>query len=118
MPSSMRRKTRAIVRLLRDLDPALDMDFHVSDGFDHQYDITFTYAGWEKYARHRATADWLEQRFDPVVRDDLRRAGHIPGVYPSAVDAHDPAKGIRFSPEGPRYSTGNGDFIGVPTELV
>ena len=65
-----------------------------------------------------ATTSGLEQRFDPVVRDDLRRAGHIPGVYPSAVDAHDPAKGIRFSPEGPRYSTGYGDFIGVPTVLI
>ncbi|WP_096348757.1 M14 family metallopeptidase [Sphingomonas jeddahensis] len=111
-------ETRAIVALLRKLDPALYIDFHVSDGFDHQYDVTFTYAGWGKYARHRATADWLEQRFGPAASEDLRRAGHVPGVYPSAIDAQDPARGIRFSPEGPRYSTGYGDFIGVPTVLV
>lgn len=111
-------EARAIVGLLRTLDPVLYMDFHVSDGFDHQYDVTFTYAGWGKYARHRATSDWLEGRFDPAVSAALRAAGHIPGVYPSAIDAHDPTKGIRFSPEGPRYSTGYGDFIGVPTVLV
>ncbi len=29
-----------------------------------------------------------------------------------------PDKGIRYSPEGPRYSTGYGDFIGMPTVLV
>ncbi|MCC2977911.1 M14 family metallopeptidase [Sphingomonas sp. PL-96] len=111
-------ETRAVVGLLRTLDPLLYMDFHVSDGFDHQYDVTFTYAGWGTYARHRATADWLEQRFGPGATAALERAGHIPGVYPSAIDAHDPTKGIRFSPEGPRYSTGYGDFIGVPTVLV
>jgi murein tripeptide amidase MpaA len=111
-------ETRAMVQLLRTLDPLLYMDFHVSDGFDHQYDVTFTYAGWGTYARHRATADWLEQRFGPGATAALERAGHIPGVYPSAIDAHDPTKGIRFSPEGPRYSTGYGDFIGVPTVLI
>ncbi|ONF97118.1 M14 family metallopeptidase [Sphingomonas jeddahensis] len=111
-------ETRAIVALLRRFDPALYIDFHVSDGFDHQYDVTFTYAGWGKYARHRATADWLQTRFDPAVMDALRKAGHVPGVYPSAIDSHDPSKGIRFSPEGPRYSTGYGDFISVPTVLV
>ena len=111
-------EVRAMVSLLRELDPALYIDFHVSDGFDHQYDVTFTYAGWGRYARHRATADWLQQRFDPAISAALRKAGHQPGVYPSAIDAHDPARGIRFSPEGPRYSTGYGDFIGVPTVLV
>lgn len=111
-------ETRAVVALLRELDPALYIDLHDSDGFDHQYDVTFTYAGWGRYARHRATADWLQQRFTPAVEGALTQAGHIPGVYPSAIDPRDPAKGIRFSPEGPRYSTGYGDFIGVPTVLV
>ncbi|PND69455.1 carboxypeptidase, partial [Escherichia coli] len=53
-------ETRAIITLLRRFDPILYVDCHVSDGFDMQYDITFTYAGWGRYARHRATADWLE----------------------------------------------------------
>ena len=111
-------ETRAMIGLLRTLDPILYVDCHVSEGFDMQYDITFTYAGWGRYARHRATAGWLEGRFGPAVSAALTREGHIPTIYPSPVDTRTPSKGIRFSPEGPRYSTGYGDFIGVPTVLV
>ncbi len=111
-------ETRAMIALLRALDPVLYVDCHVSEGFDMQYDITFTYAGWGKYARHRATADWLEGRFGPTALRALTEAGHLPIIYPSPIDTRAPAKGIRYSPEGPRYSTGYGDFIGVPTVLI
>ncbi len=111
-------ETRAMIALLRKLDPILYVDCHVSEGFDMQYDVTFTYAGWGKYARHRAAADWLEERFGPAVTAALTKAGHIPSIYPSPIDTRAPTKGIRYSPEGPRYSTGYGDFIGVPTVLV
>ena len=111
-------ETRAMIALLRRLDPILYVDCHVSDGFDMQYDITFTYAGWGRYAYHRATADWLMARFTPVVTGALEQAGHIPTIYPSPIDTRAPEKGIRQAPEGPRYSTGYGDFIGVPTVLV
>jgi len=111
-------ETRAMIALLRRLDPILYIDCHVSGGFDMQYDITFTYAGWGRYARHRATADWLEQRFGPGVTAALAKAGHTPTIYPSPIDTRRPESGIRQSPEGPRYSTGYGDFIGVPTVLV
>jgi hypothetical protein len=83
-----------------------------------QYDITFNYAGWSRYAYHRATADWLMRRFGPTATAALERAGHIPTIYPSPVDTRDLAKGIRQAPEGPRYSTGYGDLIGVRTVLV
>jgi len=48
----------------------------------------------------------------------LTQAGHLPIIYPSPLDTREPTKGIRYSPEGPRYSTGYGDFISVPTVLV
>ncbi len=111
-------ETRAMIGLIRSLDPILYIDCHVSEGFDMQYDITFTYAGWGTYARHRATADWLDGRFGPAVSKALADAGHIPIKYPSPIDTRQPNKGIRYSPEGPRYSTGYGDFIGMPTVLV
>ena len=111
-------ESRAMIGLLRRLDPILYVDCHVSDGFDMQYDITFTYAGWGRYAYHRATADWLQGRFGPSVTAALEKAGHIPTIYPSPIDTREPTKGIRQAPEGPRYSTGYGDFIGVPTVLV
>jgi murein tripeptide amidase MpaA len=111
-------ETRAMITLLRALDPILYVDCHVSEGFDMQYDITFTYAGWGTYARHRATADWLESRFGPAAMQALSRAGHTPILYPSPLDTREPTKGIRYSPEGPRYSTGYGDFVSIPTVLV
>ncbi|WHO40457.1 M14 family metallopeptidase [Sphingobium sp. AP49] len=111
-------ETRAMIGLLRRLDPILYVDCHVSDGFDMQYDISFTYAGWGRYAYHRATADWLQDRFGPNVTAALEKAGHIPTIYPSPIDTREPTRGIRQAPEGPRYSTGYGDFIGVPTVLV
>ncbi|SEJ02450.1 Zinc carboxypeptidase [Sphingobium sp. AP50] len=111
-------ESRAMIGLLRRLDPILYVDCHVSDGFDMQYDISFTYAGWGRYAYHRATADWLQGRFGPSVTAALEKAGHVPTIYPSPIDTREPTKGIRQAPEGPRYSTGYGDFIGVPTVLV
>lgn len=111
-------ETRAMIELLRRLDPILYIDSHVSDGFDMQYDITFTYAGWGRYAYHKATADWLMKRFGPQVMQALEREGHVPTLYPSPIDTRNPIAGIREAPEGPRYSTGYGDFIGVPTVLV
>ncbi|QNE39680.1 carboxypeptidase [Hymenobacter sp. NBH84] len=111
-------ESRAMIGLLRQLDPILYIDCHVSEGFDMQYDVTFTYAGWGTYARHRATADWLDGRFGPAVTQALTKAGHTPIKYPSPIDTREPTKGIRYSPEGPRYSTGYGDFISVPTVLV
>jgi hypothetical protein len=111
-------ETRAMIGLIRALDPILYVDCHVSEGFDMQYDVTFTYAGWGKYARHRATANWLEGRFGPTVAKALTAAGHTPIIYPSPIDARYPEKGIHYSPEGSRYSTGYGDFIGMPTVLV
>ena len=111
-------ETRAMIGLLRELAPLLYVDCHVSEGFDMQYDVTFTYAGWGKYARHRATADWLEGRFGPAVTQALTKAGHTPTIYPSPIDTREPTKGIRYSPEGPRYSTGYGYFTSVPTVLV
>lgn len=111
-------ETRAMVTLLHTLDPALYIDLHVSGGLDHQYDITFTFAGWGTYARSRATAGWLQQRFTPAVNAALRSQGHTPAIYPSLIDEDAPRSGLRHSPEGPRYSTGYGDFAGIPTVLV
>jgi len=108
----------AVVALLQRFDPALYIDVHVSDGTDYQYDITYTFAGWGSYARSRATADWLMNHYSADVDAALTAQGHVPGVYPSWIDEDQPAKGLRISAEGPRYSTGYGDFAGIPTVLV
>lgn len=108
----------AVVRLLQRFDPALYIDVHVSDGADYQYDTTYTFAGWGTYARSPATAQWLMTTYHDDVSATLGKQGHLPVIYPSWIDPDAPAQGLRISAEGPRYSTGYGDFIGVPTVLV
>lgn len=108
----------AVVKLLQRFDPALYIDVHVSDGTDFQYDTTYTFPGWGTYARSPATAQWLMTAYHHDVGAALGKQGHLPVIYPSWVDPDAPAQGLRISAEGPRYSTGYGDFIGVPTVLV
>jgi hypothetical protein len=108
----------AVVRLLQQFDPDLYIDVHASDGPDYQYDVTYTFAGWGTYARSPATAGWLMGEYSADVNRALAAAGHMPDVYPSWIDENAPWQGLRISAEGPRYSTGYGDFIGIPTVLV
>ncbi len=108
----------AVVKLLQQFDPALYVDLHVSDGIDYQYDVTYAFPGWGTYARSRATADWLMTTYTGDVDAALASQGHVPAVYPSWVDENTPERGLRISAEGPRYSTGYGDFVGIPTVLV
>lgn len=108
----------AVVRLLQQFDPALYIDLHVSDGIDYQYDVTYAFPGWGTYARSRATADWLMTSYARDIDAALSAQGHVPAVYPSWVDENTPERGLRISAEGPRYSTGYGDFVGIPTVLV
>ncbi len=111
-------ETRATLRLLREIDPVLYVDVHVSDGFDHGYDVTYTFAGWGRYAQSEAITRWLNGAFQSGVDAHLRRMGHNPHFYPAAIDTADIAKGLRVSSEGPRYSTGYGDYARIPTVLV
>ncbi|MFK7830483.1 MAG: M14 family metallopeptidase [Congregibacter sp.] len=111
-------ETRAMLRLIRELDPVLYIDVHVSDGFDHGYDVTYTYAAWGRYMQSEAIADWLNGPFEDSVNAFLRAQGHNPHFYPSAIDDHDIKKGLRVSAEGPRWSTGYGDYSRMPTVLV
>lgn len=108
----------AVVNLLHRLDPALYIDVHASDGTDYAYDVTWAFAGWGTYARSRSTADWLMGRYSQDIEAALLASGNLPAVYPSWVDEDAPSQGLRISIESPQYSTGYGDFIGVPTVLI
>lgn len=111
-------ETRAMLRLLRALDPVLYVDVHVTDGFDHGYDVTYTYAGWGRYVQSQAITRWLNGSFQSGVDSHVRAMGHNPHFYPAAIDARDITRGLRVSSEGPRYSTGYGDYARIPTVLV
>lgn len=111
-------ETKAMLRLLQRLEPVLYLDFHASDGFDHGYDVTYTFAGWGRHVQSRAITGWLIGSFTTAVNAHLRQAGHNPHFYPSAFDDRDLSKGLRVAAEGPRYSTGYGDFARIPVVLV
>jgi hypothetical protein len=110
---------RAMIGLIRKYDPTLYLDLHVTDGTDYQYDITYAFSGWEgHYAKSPAIGRWLDARFRPAIDKALKANGHIPGLYVSAVDNRDPAKGITLDPDTPRFSTGYGDHRRLPAVLL
>lgn len=110
---------RAMIGLINRLDPALYLDLHVTDGTDYQYDITYAFSGWRGYyAKSEAIGRWLDKRLRPRVDIALKRSGHVPGYYVSAIDNRDPDKGISHNPDTPRFSTGYGDIRRIPTVLV
>ncbi|MEM1230468.1 MAG: M14 family metallopeptidase [Pseudomonadota bacterium] len=111
-------ETRAMLKLIRALDPVLYIDVHVSDGFDHAYDVTYTYAGWGHHVLSPTISEWLTGPFETQVNAHLRSQGHNPHFYPAALDGRDLTKGLRVSAEGPRWSTGYGDHRRMPTVLV
>jgi hypothetical protein len=110
---------RAMLGLLRRTDPDLYLDLHVTDGYDHQPDVTFDFAGWDgRYARSPAGGRWLDDVFRPAQFEALSAAGHTPAHYFDMVDPRRPQAGVQHGPSGPRYSIGYGDLIGVPTVLL
>ncbi len=66
----------------------------------------------------KAITGWLNGPFTTAVDAHLRQAGHNPHFYPSAFDDRDLSQGLRVAAEGPRYSTGYGDFARIPVVLV
>ena len=110
---------RAMIGLIRRFQPDLYLDLHVTDGVDYQHDITFAFEGWGgRGGRSPAIAGWLEKTLRPELEAALTAAGHVPGPYIDPVDPRAPEKGINVGASPPRFSTGYGDLIRVPTVLV
>jgi len=110
---------QAMLGLINRWSPMLYIDVHVSDGMDHQYDITFCYNGdLGGFAWSPHISQWLEETYRPSIETALKAAGHIPGHYFDRADEEDLAKGLLSGPFGPRYSHGYGDLRHLPTVLV
>lgn len=110
---------QAMVGLIRKVDPILYLDLHVTDGTDYQYDITYAFSGWDsRYAQSQAVGRWLDTRFRPQMDVALSKAGHKPFTYISAIDNRNPDKGIYHGADTPRFSTGYGDRVSIPTVLL
>ncbi len=111
---------RALLGLLTAWQPSLYLDIHVTDGLDHQYDITYTYHGFDGDAAWSPKiAAWLDRVFHPAVSTALKRQGHLPlNLYIDPVDARDFSKGLDTSHSTARFSHAYGDLRHLPTVLV
>lgn len=103
---------RAMIRALREWQPDLYIDLHVTDGVDYQYDITY---GWNLGGYSPAITAWLESAFRSSVDAGMQRAGHIPGPL---ILGGDPLEGLTLGQSDPRFSTGYGNARHLPTILV
>ena len=110
---------QAMLRLINQWSPTLYIDVHVSDGIDHQYDITFSYNGdsgafsWSPHI-----SKWLNDVYRPATESALKAMGHIPGQFFDRSDEIDITKGFSVAPSLPRYSDGYGDLRHLATVLV
>ena len=111
---------RAMLTLLNTWQPSLYFDIHVTDGSDYQYDITYTYHGFDGDAAYSPQIGaWLDKTFHPAVEAALKSQGHVPAnFYINERDTRDIAQGIDLGHTPPRFSHGYGDLRHLPTVLV
>jgi len=105
---------RAMIRVLREWQPDLYADLHVTDGADYQYDVTYGWSGASGWSP--AISAWIEDTLRPALDRGLRAMGHIPGRL---IFTDDPlTAGLVDGAVDPRLSTGYGDARHIPTVLL
>jgi murein tripeptide amidase MpaA len=111
-------ETRAVVGVLDRWDPDFYADLHVTDGLDHQYDITFGGQGASGWSP--ALEVVLEGLVRPALEKDLVAMGHTPGPLwvAFANNVSDLSQGFTEPIPGARFSTGYGAARHIPTLLL
>jgi murein tripeptide amidase MpaA len=110
-------ETRAFLALFHRWLPDFFVDDHVTDGMDYQYDVTFYADDTPNVAP--ATARWLHDIVTPQIAEHLNASGYL--AFPYLIDLNDdtdPAKGLSFDPNPPRFSTGYAILENRPGLLV
>jgi hypothetical protein len=110
-------ETRAFLKMFHRWLPDFFVDDHVTDGMDYQYDVTFMIDESPDVAP--ATAAWIHNIVTPELAAQVNAAGHK--CFPALIDLNDdtdPAKGLAFEANGPRFSTGQMILENRPGLLV
>ena len=99
-------ETRALLRMFHRWLPDFFVDDHVTDGADYQYDVTYAIDAGPDVSP--ATARWLSSTVTPELEQAVDKApGHLASpTYIFLNDDTDPAKGLAFNNNPPRFSTG------------
>jgi hypothetical protein len=108
-------EARALVGLVNAWRPHLHVDNHVSDGFDHAWELGVATAEAPQAA---ASVDAWARATLPAVAEATRAAGHPIGPYLELLSNDDPAKGAITPPYRPRYSTGYFALRNRPSILI
>src|SRR3984957_16315894 len=98
-------ETRAFLAMFHRWLPDFFVDDHVTDGADFQYDVPFTI---EHFPNLNAdTGHWLDEGANPWLEKYVDAHGHLASpTYVTLVNDNDPAQGLGFNDDPPRFSTG------------
>ncbi|NMM41504.1 M14 family metallopeptidase [Pseudoalteromonas arctica] len=110
-------EVRGVLKVIKQFNPDLYIDVHVTDGADYQYDVTYGYN--PVFASESpSVSDALNNYFKPIIDTKLQAQGHIPGSLVFVMDKREFKKGLAGWVATPRYSNGWGDLRSLPTILV
>lgn len=98
-------ETQAFMKMFHTWLPDFFVDDHVTDGADYQYDVTFTIDDGPNV--YGPTARWIHDTVTPFLTKSVDDSGHVASpTYITLSDDTDPAKGLGFNDDPPRFSTG------------
>ena len=110
-------EARAFLKLFHRWLPDFFVDDHVTDGADFQYDVTYTIDAGPDVAPE--TAKWIRETVTPELERQVDAAGHVASpTYITLMDDTDPAQGLGFNDNPPRFSTGQMILENRPGMLV
>jgi hypothetical protein len=103
--------TRSLVKILREWDPDVFLDTHVSDGADYTYTMTLISTQHDKLGG--TAGDFLKYEMTPSLYRLMKETGEemIPYVNTTKYDAS-PQTGIYSFMEGPRFASGYAALFG------
>jgi hypothetical protein len=108
-------EARALIGLFNAWRPHLHVDNHVTDGCDHDWVLTYSWA--EAPQVPQPIDSWLASHM-PRVLEATEALGHRVGPYVSLVDRSDPAAGFDSVVGAPRLATGYYPLRSRPSILV
>jgi Zinc carboxypeptidase len=110
-------ETHAFMAMFHRWLPDFFVDDHVTDGADFQYDVTYTMDDTPDV--QPATAAWIRDTARSYIEKYVNAHGHLASpTYVNFVDDTNPAKGLSFNSDPPRFSTGYMILEGRPAMLV
>ncbi len=110
-------ETRDFMAMFHRWLPDFFVDDHVTDGADYQYDVTFTIDDGPNLPS--GTAKWVDDVATPTLEKYVDDHGHLASpTYINLVNDNDPAQGLSFNDNPPRFSTGYMILEGRPGMLV